>query len=49
MVCNRHRILFATSSQEELDGWACGTHGREEKCIKGFGGGNLSENTTWNT
>jgi len=38
MVCNRHRILFAASSQEDLDGRACGTHGSQGKCIQGFGG-----------
>jgi hypothetical protein len=24
-------------------GGACGTYGREERCIQGFGGGNLKE------
>jgi hypothetical protein len=37
MSCNRHGILFATSSQEELDRRACGTHGRQKKCIQVFG------------
>jgi hypothetical protein len=30
-------------------GWACGTHGRGEKCVQGFGGKARRKETTWNT
>jgi len=28
-------------------GGACSMYGVEERCIQGFGGGNLKERTTW--
>jgi hypothetical protein len=30
-------VLFGLSNQE-LDGWACGCYGRDERCIQGFVG-----------
>jgi hypothetical protein len=30
-------------------GGACGTHGRQKRCMQGFGGETCRKQTTWNT
>ena len=40
--------IFGWPNQGEICG-AYGTCGENEKCVQGFGGGNLKERTTWKT
>ena len=41
-------ILGDQIKENEICG-ASGTCGENEKCVQGFGGGNLKERTTWKT
>jgi hypothetical protein len=43
ITCTLHQILIRWSN-ERLDGWACSTHRRDEKCMKTW-----REKTTWKT
>jgi hypothetical protein len=50
MICNPHQILLVSSNREEGEmGRACGTCGRREKCIHGFGGETVGKEITWKT
>jgi hypothetical protein len=46
LCCSPNIILVI--KKNEMAG-VCGTWGRQEKCIQGFGGGDLRETTTWKT
>jgi hypothetical protein len=37
-LCTQYQILFEGSNQEDEMGGACGTYGRQERCVHGFGG-----------
>jgi len=36
-------LILLTNIKEDELGWEYGTYGREDKCIRGFCGGNLKE------
>ena len=38
MICTTYQILFRGWYQEKWDQWRCGTCGREERDVQGFGG-----------
>jgi hypothetical protein len=41
MIRTAHQILLRSLYEENQVGGACGTYGRQERCIQDFGGGNL--------
>ena len=43
MTCTRHQILFGDHTEEKEMGGTCGTYGGQDRCIRGFGRGNLRE------
>jgi hypothetical protein len=49
IICTHPQISLGKSSQGELDGRACGTHGRGEKNVQGFDGKARRKETTGKT
>jgi hypothetical protein len=51
IICTHPQISLGKSSQVKANevGGACGTHGRGEKSVQGFGGKALRKETTWKT
>ena len=43
MICTLSHILLGRSHQEDEVDRKCGMHGREKKCVQGFGGENLKD------
>jgi hypothetical protein len=43
MLCTPHQYYSGDQIKKNEMGSACSTKGSEEKCIQGFGGGNLRE------
>ena len=42
-ICTAHQILLGDQIKKNEIGGTCNTYGGEERCIQGFGGGNLRE------
>jgi hypothetical protein len=51
IICTHPQISLGKSSQVKANevGRACGTHGRGEKSVQGFGGKARRKETTWKT
>jgi hypothetical protein len=43
MLCNHTKYHSGDQIKKTEMGRTCGTYGGEERCIQGFGGGNLRE------
>jgi hypothetical protein len=49
IICTHPQISLGKSSKANEVGGACGTHGRGEKSVQGFGGKARREETTGKT
>jgi hypothetical protein len=49
VICVHLQILLGTSNKEEWVDGTCGTHGRGDESVYGFGEKALRRETTWET
>jgi len=49
IICTFTQYFSCDKIEKNEMGEACSAYRGEERCIQGFGGGNLNEETTWET